>query len=137
MSEQTNVQAVRAAYAAFKRGDIGSILNGLTGNVEWIAPAIEPVRGTYHGRDGVARFFQQVNEISEFSSFEPHEYVAQGDRVIALGSYKATVRSTNRAYECEWAMSFTLRDGKISKFQEFTDTAAIAAALQISSSASA
>src|ERR1700722_17311142 len=136
MSEQTNVQVVQKAYAAFQRGDIQTILNSLSDDVEWIAPAVEPVRGTYRGRDRVAHFFQQVSEISEFSSFEPREYVAQGDRVIALGSYKATVRSTKKEYECDWAMSFTFRDGKISKFQEFTDTATVAAALQTASAAS-
>jgi ketosteroid isomerase-like protein len=78
-----------------------------------------------------------VNDISEFSSFEPREYVAQGDRVIALGSYRANVKSTGRFYECDWAMAFTLQDGKISQFQEFTDTAAIAAALPAASAASA
>ena len=137
MSEQANVQAVQEAYAAFKRGDIQTILDSLTEDVEWIAPAVEPVAGTYHGPDEVAAFFQQVQEISEFSSFEPREYVAQGDRVIALGSYKATARITKKVYECDWAMSFTLRGGKISRFQEFTDTAVLAAALQTASAASA
>lgn len=137
MSEQGNVQIIQNAYAAFNRGDIETILDTLTEDVEWIAPAVEPVAGTYHGPKEVARFFQQVNEISEFSSFEPNEYVAQGDRVVALGHYKATVRNTGRVYDCDWAMAFTVRDGKISKFQEYTDTAALVAALQKSSTAGA
>jgi uncharacterized protein len=137
MSEQANVQVVQAAYAAFKRGDIQTILNSLASDVEWIAPAIEPVAGTYHGRAGVTKFFERVNEISEFESFEPREYVAQGDRVIALGRYKAAVRSTGRVYDCDWAMAFTLTNGEISRFQEFTDTAAISAALPSASAAKA
>jgi uncharacterized protein len=131
------VQVVQNAYAAFQRGDIQTILDSLTHDVQWIAPAIEPVAGTYRGPGEVASFFQRVNEISEFASFEPREYVAQGDRVIALGRYKATVRQTGRAYDCDWAMAFGFRDGKISTFQEFTDTAAVSAALQTSSAARA
>jgi ketosteroid isomerase-like protein len=82
-------------------------------------------------------FFQKVNEISEFASFEPREYVAQGDRVMALGSYRAKVKSTGRIYECDWAMAFTVENGKVTEFQEYTDTAAIAAALPAASAAKA
>lgn len=137
MSEQANVQAVQEAYAAFKRGDIQTILDRLSKDVEWVAPGVGPVAGTYHGPGEVTRFFQLVGEISDFSSFEPEEYIAQGDRVVVLGHYKATVRDTGRVYDCDWAMAFAFRDGKISKFQEYTDTAALAAALQSASAAGA
>jgi ketosteroid isomerase-like protein len=137
MSEQANVQAVQEAYAAYKRGDVQAILDRLSKDVVWVAPGVEPVAGTYHGPGEVARFFQLVAEISDFSSFEPEEYVAQGDRVVVLGHYKATVRNTGRVYDCDWAMAFTFRDGKVSKFQEYTDTAALAAAVQSASAAGA
>jgi ketosteroid isomerase-like protein len=135
MSEQANVQVVQAAYVAFTRGDIQSILNTLSDDVEWIEPPVEPLGGTYRGREGVAKFFQKVSETSDFSSFEPREFVAQGDRVVALGHYSATVRATGRVYGCDWAMVFTFTNGKISRFQEFTDTAAYAAALGTAASA--
>ena len=137
MSEQANVRLVQEAYAAFNRGDIQAALNSLSDNVEWIAPGVEPVAGTYRGKDGVAQFFQKVKETVEFSAFEPREYVAQGDRVVALGNYKATAHATGKLYQCDWVMSFTLRDGKVTKFQEFTDTAVIAAALTATSAAGA
>jgi ketosteroid isomerase-like protein len=38
------------------------------------------------------------------------------------------MRATNRAYEVDWVMAFTVRGSKISKFRQFTDTQAIAAA---------
>jgi hypothetical protein len=135
MSEQANVQIIQEAYAAFTRGDIPSLLESLSEDVEWIEPPVEPLGGTYRGRESVAKFFERVNELSDFASFEPREYVAQGDRVVALGHYKATVRGTGRVYECDWAMAFTFANGKISKFQEFTDTAAFVAALPTAASA--
>jgi len=137
MSVEGNVQVLKEAYAAFNRGDIPAILGRLSEKVEWIAPNVEPVAGTYHGRDGAAQFFRKVKEIVEFSAFEPREYVAQGDRVIALGNYKGTAHATGKSYGCDWVMSFTFRDGKVTKFQEFTDTAAIAAALTATSAATA
>ena len=137
MSEQSNVRVIQEAYAAYSRGDIPTVLNSLSDDVEWIAPGVEPVAGTYRGKNGVAQFFQKVKETVEFSAFEPREYVAQGDRVIALGSYRGTGAATGKSYESDWVMSFTLRDGKVTKFQEFTDTAAIAAALTATSAARA
>ena len=141
MSQQANVQAnvelIQAAYAAFKRGDVQTILDSVSDTVEWIAAPVEPLAGTYRGRDEVAGFFQKVNEIAEYSSFEPREYVAQGDRVIVLGSYRAKVKSTGRFYDCDWAMAFTVEDGKITEFQEFTDTATITSALPAASAAGA
>jgi ketosteroid isomerase-like protein len=137
MSEQANVRVVQEAYAAFNRGDVPAILSSLSETVEWIAPGVEPVAGTYRGRDGAAQFFQKVKETVEFSAFEPREYVAQGDRVIALGNYKARAHTTGKSYDCDWVMSFTFRGGKVTKFQEFTDTAAIAEALTSTSAARA
>jgi ketosteroid isomerase-like protein len=137
MSEQANAQAIQEAYAAFKRGEIQTILNSVSENVEWIAPGVEPVAGTYHGRDGVATFFRKVNDLVEFANFEPREYVAQGERVVALGSYRAKVRANGRFYQADWAMAFTFAGGKIVRFQEFTDTGAIAAAFEAGAAASA
>lgn len=137
MSETANIQVVKDAYTAYLRGDIQAVIESLSDNVEWVAPAIEPVAGTYRGPNDVATFFRKVNETSEFSSFDSREFIAQGDRVVVLGRYKGTARATGRVYDCEWAMAFTVVNGKISKFQEYTDTAAIAAALPATSTATA
>ena len=39
MSEQQNIQTVKSAYAAFKRGDIQGVLNTLTMKSNGILPA--------------------------------------------------------------------------------------------------
>jgi len=38
------------------------------------------------------------------------------------------VKTTNRHFEAEWAMVFTFKGSKVVRFQEYTDTAAIATA---------
>jgi ketosteroid isomerase-like protein len=137
MSEAANVQLVQDAYAAFQRGDIPGLLNSLSDDIEWVEPAVPPLGGVYRGKDGVAEFFRKVGETSEFASFEPQRFVAQGDHVIALGHYNATVRATGRTYDSDWAMLFVITGGKISKFQEFTDTAAFASAVSAAAAAAA
>ena len=48
MSEQTNVEVVHQAYAAFGRGDIPAVLSALTDDVEWTlqGPPVIPWAGT-------------------------------------------------------------------------------------------
>jgi uncharacterized protein len=127
MTEASNTQLVKDAYAAFLRGDVHAILQMVDDNVDWQGvigtEGVLPQAGRRHGRDQVATFFGQVAETFEFELFEPQEFVAQGDTVAALGHYRAKVRSSSRKAESAWAMVFTVRNGRIVRFREFTDSA--------------
>lgn len=130
MSQQ--VDMVKAAFAAFGRGDVPGILNCLTDDVDWQpvygAGKHVPQAGQRHGKPATADFFRILGESTQFNTFEPHEFVETGNTVIALGSYKATVRATGRTVASDWAMVFGFRDGRIASFKEFTDSAALNAA---------
>jgi hypothetical protein len=130
MSEQQNVKVVQDAYAAFGRGDIQGILNSLTDNIEWHTPGegLVPQGGIHHGKDEVNQFFQTVGQTMQFGKFDPHTFVAQGDNVVAIGHYDGTVKTTGRLFDADFVMVFTFKGGKVARFQEFTDTAALAAA---------
>ena len=96
MQEAQNIQLVKDAYAAFGRGDVQGILDRLADGVVWRgvygAASHVPTAGERRGKDQVRTFFQQVAENFHFSRFEPREFVASGDKVVALGEY-AAVRS--------------------------------------------
>jgi uncharacterized protein len=130
MSEQESVAVVRRAYEQFKGGDIPSLLDSLTEEVDWRLPEIEGVSfsGGRRGRESVGGFFSQLADSQETVSFEPREFVAQGDKVVALGTYRWRVKKNGREYGGDWAHVFTVRDGKIAGFHEFMDSAAARAA---------
>jgi ketosteroid isomerase-like protein len=130
MSEQENTKIIQQVYENFNRGDIQSVLNLLSDDVEWQLPEIENVTfaGKRHGREQVAQFFKLLDNAQEVQQFEPQEFITQGDKVVALGHYVWRIKSTGRNFEGDWAHVFTLRDGKIVKFHEHTDTAAAVAA---------
>jgi ketosteroid isomerase-like protein len=132
MSAQENKAVVHKLYDDFGKGNIVEILNALTEDVVWIEPEAgrSPVAGVARGREEVAEFFRILDEVAETEAFEPREYVAQGDKVIALGSYRFRVRASGKYWESEWAMAFTLSDGRISHFRFYGDTAAEAAAFE-------
>ena len=132
MSEQENVAVVRRAYENFKGGDIRGILDSLTDEVDWRLPDIEhvPFAGGRKGRERVGNFFSELADAQEVISFEPREFVAQGDKVVALGSERGRVRATGKTFDNPWALVFTLRDGLITEFRGYEDTGAVAAAFR-------
>jgi uncharacterized protein len=130
MSEQDNVEVARRAYENFKSGSIGELLGQMSEDVEWRLPEIEgaPFAGARKGRGRVSEFFTSLADSQEVQSFEPREFVAQGDKVVALGTYNWRVRSNGREYGGDWAHVFTIRDGQIVGFHEYMDSARAEAA---------
>jgi ketosteroid isomerase-like protein len=127
VSTQENLQVVKDGYTAFSRGDISALLALMAEDVEWHIPGTGlPLAGTYRGRDGVATFFQKLAADTEILDFQPREFVADGERVLVVGWERAKVKATNRIVELDWIMSFTVRNGKVAKFREYTDTKALA-----------
>ena len=125
MPEQENVQMVQELYAAFGRGDVPAILDQMADEVVLYDPGPPevPHAGRYQGPEEVGLFFARVAETLEIEAFAPTEFLAQADRVVVLGSLRARVRNTGRSYDNEWAMVWTLRDGKVTAWQLYEDTA--------------
>jgi ketosteroid isomerase-like protein len=130
MNEQQNTQLVRQAYECFQAGDIPGLMDLCAEDIEWKLDPTEgvPFTGARHGKGAVMEFFSTLDQSQHPLHFEPREFIAQGDKVVALGHYAWSVKSTDRVFESDWAEIFTIRDGKIAGFREFTDTAAGAAA---------
>jgi hypothetical protein len=127
MGASENLQLVKEGYAAFGRGDLPALLSLLAEDVVWDMPGEGfPLAGTYRGRDGVASFFQKLQQEADILEFQPREFLADGDRVLVVGWERMKIKTTGRGAEIDWVMSFTVRDGKIAAFREYTDTKAIA-----------
>ena len=131
MGEAENTKIVQEAYAAFGRGDIQAILDRLDDNIVWNgvygAGSNVPMGGQRRGKTAVAEFFKLVATHVNFTRFEPKEFVATGDKVVTLGHYTAKT-SAGKEFDSDFAMVFTMRNGKVSAFQEFLNTAALNAA---------
>lgn len=132
MSIEKNTQIVQEGYEKFGSGDIPGLLERFADDIQWTTPTVEnaPFTGRRSGLEAVTEFFQLLNEAEEFSRFEPLEFVAQDDKVVVHGEFATTVKATGRSYESEWVHLFTLKDGKITNFLEFFDTAAANQAFQ-------
>ena len=131
MQEAQNTKIVKDAYEAFGRGDVQTLLGYFDESIVWKpvhgAGAHVPTAGERRGKAAVGEFFKIVSEQVNFLRFEPREFIAQGDKVVALGHYEAKA-PTGRGFASDFVMVFALRDGKVVQFQEFSDSAAINAA---------
>lgn len=124
---EDNIKLVQSLYAAFGRGDIATLVDGLTPDVEWTSGGEKndfPTFGTFRGRTGVQQFFAHVADTIAFSEFAPRDFYPTGDKVFVLGRYTGKIKKTGRTAGSEWVHVFTIKGGKASRFQEFTDTAA-------------
>jgi hypothetical protein len=128
-----NVKLVRSLYDAFLRGDIATIVQALTPDATWEVTgrrSDHPLLGRRHGPQGAQEFFQTLAETQEPTDFSPRDFHAADDKVFVLGHYGWKMRKTGRTIESDWIHVFTIKDGKVKAFREFTDTAKLAEAFR-------
>jgi len=129
IEESTNL--VKQTYDAFFRGDIDGLLELYTDDIDWqvFGPSILPTAGPHRGKEEVRAFFGKVNDLLESDKFEVQHYVAQGNTVVAHGEFAWTSKVTGRDFDANFVHIVTIRDGKICKFREYSDTATAIAAM--------
>lgn len=130
MTENENTNIVQNVYGNFKAGEIKALLDLLSEDIEWQLPEIEnvPFAGKRRGHEQMGQFFASLVDTQEVQLFEPREFIAQGEKVVALGHYAWRVKSTGREFGGDFAHVFTILNGKVVRFHEYMDTAAAAAA---------
>jgi uncharacterized protein len=134
--EQNSLDIVRRGYEAFGRGDIDGLLALLDENIQWTTPGPPelPIAGRRTGKQAVAAFFQDLAGLLDVQTFEPKEFIAQGDRVVVLGRDTARVKATGKVIESAWVHAFSVRDGKIARLDEYNDVSALVAELKTAQS---
>jgi ketosteroid isomerase-like protein len=133
MNEQENVEIVKQGYAAFQRGDIQTLLNLCSADVEVRHPmstAIWPWAGKRRGRPEFAEFLAGLAEVVEFERFEPQEFIAQGNKVVVLVFERSHIKATGRAVDNNFVTVFTLSDGKVVQVFFYEDMAPFIAAIR-------
>ena len=128
---EENVNLVKSTYDCFFRGDIEELLSHHTEDIDWevYGPTELPTAGRRRGKTEVQQFFGQVDELLEFDKFEVQQYVTQGNTVVSLGEYAGNAKKTGKRFEAHFAHVVTIKNGKVSSFREYTDTAAAVEAM--------
>ena len=122
-------ETIEAVYASFLTGDIPAILAKVAPNASWRQPKTLPWGGDYVGPEGAGQFFAKLNEAMETIRFEVQENIAAGEEVFSFGVYTGKGRKTGKTATGEFAFRWRVKDGKITSYVGYNDTAALAAAL--------
>jgi uncharacterized protein len=118
-----NGAVISGIYAAFAKGDVPAVLGALDAQIEWREADGFPISGTFVGPDAVLNgVFMQLGNIWDGFSVTPDEVVASGERVVGLGHYAGTNKKTGKAFRVPFAHAFRMKDGKVTHFQQYTDT---------------
>ncbi len=82
MGAQENKQSAKDAYAAFSSGDAEGAMRDIDDSIEWTVRGDNALTGTYNGKQEVGELWGKF--MSKDFSNNPHDFIAEGDKVIAL-----------------------------------------------------
>ncbi len=122
---QENVNTVRGMYEAFGTGDIATVIAALDPKVEWweaenfIYADNNPYVGPQAVLEGV---FMRIGSEWDGFNVSPEDVLDAGATVIGHGFYSGTFKKNGKQVRAQFAHFFSFRDGKIVKFQQYTDT---------------
>lgn len=124
-----NTATAKLIYSHFLKGDIPALLALCSPNLVWSHGAnakIVPFGGAFEGISGVLRFFEAVTQAIQITRFEPHDFVAEGDRVTNRVHADATVKATGKSVSLlEWVVWTFDHDGRIIRYETLSDMSAL------------
>jgi ketosteroid isomerase-like protein len=132
VSAEDNIKTITVVYEAFGRGDVATILEAMTDDVDWAAEAdstVAPWYGVRHGKDEVAAFFQAFGSAMDVQEFTPISIAANETDVLTVVQHRATSRATGKTAVMRLHHYFKFDGDKISYYRGSEDTAQTAAVL--------
>jgi hypothetical protein len=123
----SNADVVATLYEAFGRGDLPTVLGLLDREVRWYEAEGSPYAARADGWVGpdavVSNVFEKMG--GDWASFTVHpaRFHDAGAVVAVEGRYIAGHSRSGRTLDCQFCHVWTLDDGKVTKFQQYTDTA--------------
>jgi ketosteroid isomerase-like protein len=133
MSE-ANIAVVKDIYDYFHAGDISGLLALFAEDITWdhrgIGAPDSPKNKLFHGKIGVKTFFDTVSNTQEVLDHDVTDFIASGDKVVAIGFFRARVKETGKEVASDWAQMWTIRDGLVFAWKGFADFTADALAFQ-------
>lgn len=120
-----NSDIVKGLYAAFANGDLPAVLGAFDPGIQWneaegfLYAGGNPYVGPQAVAEGV---FQRLGADVEGFHLVPAHFIDGGDTIVVEGRYGGTMRSTGTRVDAQFAHVWHLRDGKVVRFQQYTDT---------------
>ena len=128
-------QIAEAWFDALDQADYARAMSLLSKDIVWInVPPIQegsdiiPWIGTAIGLDQVQQQFSKRDGVCEVLEFKSAGLICEGDTAVGLVRDKARIISTNITFEIIFASWMIIKDGRITRWKSYCDTAPIIAA---------
>ncbi len=120
-----NVKLVQGAYEAFAKGDVAAVLALLHEKVEW--NEAEHITywpgGPFVGPQAVLQgVFARIPQDFDGFRVDVRRIVGCGETVLVEARYRATVKATGKPLDAQVAHVWDFRDGKVVRWQQYSDT---------------
>ena len=124
MSEE-NVEVVRRTYEAFNRGGLDAVTDLAHPDIEFVPPPIWPDSPTLRGIDAIQEMARQWIETFDDFQIAPERFIEAGqDQVLVFVRDRGRVKGSGAEIDNRFIHVWTIREGKIAKWESFTDEAA-------------
>jgi ketosteroid isomerase-like protein len=120
-----NRDIVKGIYDAFARGDVPAVLGVFDPGIHWreadnfLYAGGNPYVGPQAILEGV--FLPILTDVDGFS-LTPDHFIEDGNTVVVEGRYRGKFKSTGVAVDAQFAHVWQLRDERVVRFQQYTDT---------------
>lgn len=125
-----NLLLIQSLYTAFASRDRDRILAIMHPDIEWVQndgfPGGGPHKGAVHVLDDVLSQFRRDWDNWRARVTEWHD---AGGTIIAIGVYEGTNKATGKHLAAAFAHVYTVSNGQIVRFRQFTDTALVIRAI--------
>ena len=123
----SNVEIVKSAYEALARGDVPCVLAVMDPEIEWYEAEGNPYMPSGKalvGPDAILNnLFMRLGTDWDGFAVHPAAYHDAGDTVVVEARYSGTHRVTGKRMNPQVCHVWTVRHGKLAKFQQYVDTA--------------
>ena len=123
----TKIATVQAIYQAFGQGDLPTILDNVTDDVDWASEpesSTAPWHGVRHGKAELPSFFTALAEAVEVQEFSPQAFTSSDTDVMAVIRFAIKSKATGKSAAMDLHHGWRFRDGKICFYRGTEDTAA-------------
>jgi uncharacterized protein len=128
MSEPELTEVIRAAYAAYSRGDVDAVLDLMHPDVEWHPPPTSVDPQPLRGRDAVREYL--APDFFEDQTAEPVDVIEEGDRIMVVARVRARGRGSGVEIDGMAFHLWTVEGGRAARFAAFVDRDQALAALK-------
>lgn len=111
---------VEKMYTAFESGDVEQFVATVSDNTQWIYHGTQIIpKGTFEKKEGVRAFIYNILDKTEIISFEPQQFIVEGNMVVVLGQEHQKVKRSGRNLKQKWIQVYTVENDLITRMEEF------------------